>query len=92
MGCHRLGGTLCQFQQTGQKIHILKYAAETAGAKTRPCRLNDGYMSLNWSTTPSILLELGYMSNPEEDVLLGKPEYQALLAESIAQGLVEYFN
>lgn len=72
--------------------YILKYAAETAGAKTRPCRLNDGYMSLNWSTTPSILLELGYMSNPEEDVLLGKPEYQALLAESIAQGLVEYFN
>ena len=79
-----------QSQAIGDYIYI--GTSEVAGTEISECKLNDGYMSLNWSTTPAVLLELGYMSNPEEDVLLGTPEYQELLAEGIAKGLVCYFD
>ena len=79
-----------QSQAIGDYIYI--GTSEVAGTEISECKLNDGYMSLNWSTTPAVLLELGYMSNPEEDVLLGTPEYQELLAEGIVKGLVYYFD
>ena len=79
-----------QSQAIGDYIYI--GTSEVAGTEISECKLNDGYMSLNWSTTPAVLLELGYMSNPEEDVLLGTPEYQELLAEGIAKSLVYYFD
>jgi len=63
-----------------------------AGAKKNNLHYSDGYMSLNWSTTPSILVECGYMSNPAEDVRLGTPEYQLALAKGIAKGLTYYFG
>ena len=79
-----------QSQAIGDYIYI--GTSEVAGTEISECNLYDGYMSLNWSTTPAVLLELGYMSNPEEDVLLGTPEYQELLAEGIVKGLVYYFD
>ena len=77
-------------QAIGDQIYIGTH--EAAGTDISYCRRHDGYMSLNWSTTPAVLLELGYMSNPQEDVLLSTSEYQELLADGIAKGLVYYFN
>ncbi|MBR3928548.1 MAG: Ig-like domain-containing protein [Clostridia bacterium] len=77
-------------QAIGDQIYIGTH--EEAGTGISYVRRYDGYMSLNWSETPTVLLELGYMSNPEEDVLLGTREYQEQLAEGIAKGLVYYFD
>jgi ATP synthase F0 subunit b len=44
----------------------------------------DTYTGLNWSTVPCILVECGFMSNPDEDVLLNTPEYQQKLAAAQA--------
>jgi N-acetylmuramoyl-L-alanine amidase len=42
------------------------------------------------STMPSVLIELGFISNPKESEKLSKPEYQKEIAERIYKGLVQY--
>ena len=38
---------------------------------------------------PCFLVEMGFMSNPQEDLLLSTPAYQQLLAEGMAQGVYD---
>ena len=52
----------------------------------------DTYTGLNWSTVPCILVECGFMSNPEEDVLLNTPEYQQKLADGMVEGIADYMG
>jgi N-acetylmuramoyl-L-alanine amidase len=44
------------------------------------------------ASTPSVLLELGFMSNPDEFELVTNPEEQKKEASAIAQGIVEWFK
>ena len=59
--------------------------------RTPGCRvvLNDNYVGNNWARVPCFLLEMGYLSNRQDDLLLSHPDYQQLLAESIADGIYE---
>ncbi len=62
-------------------------------AKTLDMR-NRGVNSANFyvlrrARMPSILLETGFISNPEEERLLSKPEVRAKIASSIAASVVE---
>jgi len=41
---------------------------------------------------PSILLELGYLNNVEDNKLIESSEYQENIAKSIASALKEYFQ
>lgn len=41
---------------------------------------------------PSCLLEVSYISNPQEEKLLSKDSYRKLIAESIVEGIKNYFN
>jgi N-acetylmuramoyl-L-alanine amidase len=41
---------------------------------------------------PSVLLELGYLTNPEEGRLLATSEYQDRLAQAIADGILTYLR
>lgn len=43
------------------------------------------------ATTPSVLLELGFMSNPEEFEWVTNPQEQPKLASAIADGITEWF-
>lgn len=52
-------------------------------------RLNDNYVGNNWAKMTCFLVEMGYMSNPGEDVKLATPEYQMMLAEGMANGVYE---
>ncbi|MCX5797678.1 MAG: N-acetylmuramoyl-L-alanine amidase [Elusimicrobia bacterium] len=47
------------------------------------------YYVLKNPRTPSVLVELGYLSNPAEAKLLADPEYQDRLAAALADGLAE---
>ena len=49
-----------------------------------------GYYVLKNPRTPSVLVELGYLSNPAEAKLLADPEYQDRLAAALADGLAEH--
>jgi N-acetylmuramoyl-L-alanine amidase len=50
------------------------------------------YYVLNKSKCPSIILEVGFLSNPEDRKKLRDPEYKELLAESIKNGIINYFQ
>jgi N-acetylmuramoyl-L-alanine amidase len=46
----------------------------------------------NWSKVPSVLIEMGFMSNPIEDEMLATEAYQAKLADGITAGIVAYLE
>lgn len=49
----------------------------------------DGFIGNNWARMICFLIEMGYMSNAEEDYLLSQPVYQQWLAEGMAQGVYD---
>lgn len=71
---------------------ILDAMVEATGAKKRGVHLRDTYTMNNWSIVPCILVECGFMSNPEEDEKLNDPAYQDLLVEGILSGVASYFE
>ena len=44
------------------------------------------------SNTPIVLVECGFVSNPEEGKLLSTPQYQEKVAWAIYAGIIEYFE
>jgi len=51
--------------------------------------INDQFVGNNWAQMICFLIEMGFLSNAEEDVKLSTPEYQQKLAEAMAQGVYE---
>ena len=62
------------------------------GARDHGIHKRDTYTGQNWSTVPCVMVEMGYMSNPDEDVKLNDPEYQDQLVQGMVDGICAYFN
>ncbi len=71
---------------------LMPAMCEATGAREYGIYQFDTYTGLNWSTVPCILVECGFMSNPEEDVLLNTPEYQQKLADGMVEGVAAYMG
>ena len=52
----------------------------------------ENFAVLRNTTMPSILIEVAFLSNPEEDALLQQPEFRARAAQAIARGVIEYLG
>ncbi len=52
----------------------------------------DNMVGINWSKVPVTIVELGYMSNAEEDQMLNTVEYQNQLIEGMVMGIKKYFE
>jgi N-acetylmuramoyl-L-alanine amidase len=59
------------------------------GEKNRGVR-KAPFVVLIGANMPSVLAEIGFLSNPKEEALLKKPEYRQKLAESLYRGLSRY--
>lgn len=46
----------------------------------------------NWSKVPVVLVEMGFMSNYNEDLMMSSPDYQKNMMQAIADGVEEYAN
>jgi N-acetylmuramoyl-L-alanine amidase len=46
----------------------------------------------NWSKVPVVLVEMGFLSNYNEDHMMSSPQYQRKLMQSIADGVEAYFG
>ena len=71
---------------------LLSAMSRRTGAKAQGVYKRDPYTGLNWSTVPSVLVEMGYLTNPDEDKKLNDPDYQTLVVLGIAEGLVAYLQ
>ena len=71
---------------------LLPAMVEATGAKSLGIYVRDSYSGLNWSEVPSILVEMGFMSNEEEDRLLCDPDYQLKLIKGMVQGIADYMG
>lgn len=71
---------------------VVKCISRKTGCKNNGTRYTETYMSLNWTTTPSVLIEMGYLSNRKEDKLLASDSYRNKMAEGILDALHEHFG
>ena len=69
---------------------ILPAVCAATGAKENGIVSNDNYTGQNWSEVPCLMVECGFMSNPDEDRLLNDEDYQWKLAAGLTQGIMDY--
>ena len=78
-------------QSRGYAEIMLPVICEALGAKNRGITQNDNYTGQNWAEVPCIMIECGFLSNPEEDQKLNDAVYQKQLADAITQSIVTCF-
>lgn len=68
---------------------ILNSLTSEVGMKNRGLDPHSDMTGFNWSKVPVILIEMGFLSNPDEDRKLSDATYQAKLAKALADGIAE---
>ncbi len=53
---------------------------------------NKDLFVVRYTDMPSVLLEIGYLTNPQEEQLMFNDEFQSSVAEAIADGVKEYLE
>lgn len=64
---------------------------QETGAKSKGLKPRSDLTGFNWLKVPSILIEMGFMTNKEEDLLMSRPEYQDKIVKGIKKGLDTYY-
>ena len=66
--------------------------SEATGAKNRGTVPRSDLTGLNFSEIPSVFIEMGFMTNPEEDALLSSGESQDKIVAGMANSLMDWYG
>ncbi|WML35391.1 N-acetylmuramoyl-L-alanine amidase [Clostridium sp. OS1-26] len=66
---------------------ILDTLVKDVGMQNRGVSERNDLTGFNWSKIPVVLVEMGFLSNTEEDKLLSSPKYQNKIAKALADGI-----
>ena len=73
-------------------VAVLDGLVASAQCQKRSILESDTMSGINWCQVPVTIVEVGFMSNPQEDQLLSTEEYQNKLAIGMANGIDVYFG
>lgn len=71
---------------------VLDAYTEATGIRKERVWETDTMSGINWCQVPVTIIELGYMTNPEEDVKMQDPEFQDVMVEGMVAGIEAYLD
>ena len=71
---------------------VLDAYTEATGIRREYVWETDTMSGINWCAVPVTIIELGYMTNPEEDRKMQDADFQDLMAKGLADGIEAYIN
>lgn len=84
-------GTLYSYSKYLSDCLLDAMAAQT-GARKRGVTETDTMSGINWAQIPTVIIEMGFMTNAEEDRLMSTEDYQNKLALGMADGIENYLT
>ncbi len=71
---------------------ILDSYCKATGLENKGVQTADNMTGINWSTVPVTILEMGFMSNENDDRKMADVEFREIMAKGIADGIDDYFG
>ena len=71
---------------------LIRAYCKKTGLRSRGISYRDDLTGTNWSTVPTTLIELGFMTNSQEDRFMASDSGQKKMVKGMADGIDTYFG